>query len=1124
MSGANEPTSEAAALYERACSVFEAARLLRGDERSRFLDRACGDDGELRVEVDGLLATLEQGTFAALSEEGIAIARDALERVLLESESDPAPRDAWLPERVGPYRVVRLLARGGMGVVYVAEQGVPKRLIALKLVHPMYVTPARLRRFRQEAELLGRLEHPGIARIYSAGTFDAGHGEQPYFAMELVEGSDLATHVTARALPVASKLELLATVCDAVEYAHGKGVVHRDLKPDNVLVDPHEQPKVLDFGVARASESSAALSTMVTEEGDLLGTIAYMAPEQLDGVAERITPRVDVYALGAIAFELLAGRLPHDLVGLPLTAAMQILRDKEPARLGELRPELAGDLETIVGKALEKEPERRYASAADLAADLRAFVEHRPIVARPPTRLDRLRKFARRNKALVGGSAATLAAIVIGSIAALIFALRAERNAEVARTEKRLVAAGILQATQDLIERGEPWRAALMLRRAPPEHTSWAWNFLARPLPRAVPEEVALADVGWIADRHVAAASPDGGLVVYDADSMRESGRLLEDRRLAPLGTTYAEVGWWVAGKPPTDVFRIERDGDAFRIAFAHALPAVDAGWVYRATRIDADGRVVDAWADEATRQAIVFVDGAETARVSIEPRATLSGVGLSPDGRWLNYVDPNGGALRIFEAHTGALVAELGDLRVGSCPRWHWAPDGREILVFDADRRLTRIDLESSEIVERFDAIQTDECDGGDISADGSLFALSPLLRPLELYELPSGRRLATWAVELLAMGGHRVKISPDGERIIVSGKDRGACVIDLDPEHDPSRLLDPLNDPRVTTYRGHEAYVYDLAISPDGRLAASSSVAERSVHVWELAGGTLVARLAKPAEGSSADDNRGQLLAFTPDGRRLLATSRQGFGPIEILEWDLVTGEERKETPPLEPTARHVQALDRFLERFGPAPPMRLGRKTVIVEDGTALSLQQPARERVPVGERWSVFVDNNEESAIDLSHDGRRIAVGAARTVRIYDRATVTRLANFACDTYAVAWSPDDRLIAAGGVDGRIRLFDAELKTEVLDFPAHDDYVFAVAWTPDGTRLVSASGDATVRVWDPRLPAEREADRDSYEARLESLRALGTEELERRFANATNAAERGAIVRVALERRSQ
>jgi eukaryotic-like serine/threonine-protein kinase len=341
-----------------------------------------------------------------------------------------SPSDAaglQLPAILGRYRILRLLGQGGMGAVYEAEQEEPRRAVALKVIKAAWSSPDLIRRFQQESQALGRLQHPGIAQIYEAGTADGGAGLQPFFAMELIRGQPLTAYADAQRLNTRQRLGLMIRVCEAVEHAHQRGIIHRDLKPGNILVDENGQPKILDFGLARVTDSDAQ-ATRQTDVGQLLGTLAYMSPEQVRADPLAMDTRSDVYALGVILYELLAGKLPY-ILGHQLPEAVQIIREQDPAPLSSANRTYRGDVETIVAKALEKEKERRYASAADLAADIRRHLEDKPILAQPPSAVYQLRKFGRRHKALVAAATAVFVVLVAGVIASTLEAARA-RGAE----------------------------------------------------------------------------------------------------------------------------------------------------------------------------------------------------------------------------------------------------------------------------------------------------------------------------------------------------------------------------------------------------------------------------------------------------------------------------------------------------------------------------------------------------------------------------------------------------------------------------------------------------------------------------------------------------------------------
>jgi len=286
-----------------------------------------------------------------------------------------------------------------------------------------------LERFELEVEILGRLKHQGIAQIYAAGRTDLGRGAQHYLAMELVQGPPITRFARERNLSTAARLELLARVCDAVQHAHLRGVIHRDLKPDNVLVDEDGQPKVLDFGVARLLDPLARAASERTRAGELVGTLAYMSPEQVAGNGEEVDVRTDVYSLGLIAYELLSGVRTQELSELPLAEAVRAILVKEPRPLGELRRELRGDVEIIVSKALTKDRDRRYGSPAELAADLRNHLRCEPIAARPPSTWDGLKRFERRHRGLVASLALLFLVLMGAAITSTSLWMRAREEA-----------------------------------------------------------------------------------------------------------------------------------------------------------------------------------------------------------------------------------------------------------------------------------------------------------------------------------------------------------------------------------------------------------------------------------------------------------------------------------------------------------------------------------------------------------------------------------------------------------------------------------------------------------------------------------------------------------------------
>lgn len=600
--------------FEQVRQIFHEAAARPPETRGAFVDDACAGDEELRVEVQALLEH-DAAAEGFLSE--------PFARLPVGGTSDPL-----VGAVVGRYEVLDLIGAGGAGRVYRARQDSPARLVALKLLRGL-ATPEDRRRFEYEARVLSRLRHPGIAQVYEAGVHEGPEGPVHYLAMEHVpNAAPLTAHVARARLDLAGTVGLFVEACDAVQHGHLRGVVHRDLNPASILVDADGRVKVVNFGAARAAPGASAPA------------LACVAPELLRGDPEEIDARVDVYALGAVLYELLAGRPPLELGNRTRDAAVRAVLEEVPPPPGAARPACRGDLDAIVARALAKDRELRYHTAGELAADLRRWLADEPVAARAPGAFYTLAKFARRNTVLVGA-----AAVVLVILAAALVAISAMYvSADAARRREAEHAAAARQARLEEAAARADAVLALDEVRLEAERSTAVIDFMAGMLSAADPlrtkgDTLTVLDVLDTAAPRVRAELADRPLV-----------RAILERT---LGTTYRSLG--------------RMDEAAAHLREAYALE-VEAEHRDPRRRAEAAVELASAlWKTGEPAEARALLDGAiKDLEESIRPdRVLLARARLHLGSMYLGYGRSEEGVAVLSRAVEAARTAEHPDPRV---------------------------------------------------------------------------------------------------------------------------------------------------------------------------------------------------------------------------------------------------------------------------------------------------------------------------------------------------------------------------------------------------------------------------------------------------------------------------
>ncbi len=1074
---------------QKARELFlHAVGKLSTEQWDGYVAEACGGDAELEQQVGRLLQVhREAGSFL---DHPVA------------TVDEPRPSEA--PGTViGPYKLLQQIGEGGMGTVFMAEQTKPvQRKVALKVIKPGMDSRQVIARFEAERQALAMMDHVNIARVLDAGATDSG---RLYFVMELVHGVPITKYCDDNQLTPRQRLELFVPVCQAIQHAHQKGIIHRDVKPSNVMItlyDGKPVPKVIDFGVAKATEQKLTERTLFTQYGTMVGTLEYMSPEQAEMSALGVDTRSDVYSLGVLLYELLTGSTPLTRKRFKDAAYGEILRiikeeeppkpstrlsdsgetlasiaaqrKTEPAKLARL---VRGELDWIVMKCLEKDRNRRYESASALAADVQRYLNDEPVQACPPSAMYRFRKFARRNRGSVLAASLVLFTLVVGVMGTTIGLLRAEQqrwNAE-NNEQKALAAAEAETSAKDEQRRDANFhrislahrelsadnlgRALKLLAECPEDLREWEWDYLMRlcrvePLVLRERDKTEVNGVAFSPDgEFLASAGGNGTIKIWNSRRDAVVQTLPNAHADAVVSVAFHPDGKHLASRGAdrkVKVWDLTATGQA---VWTEPCDAVRKFGTAYTIAFSADGRllatgtdgVVKVW-DWKNRQLLHSLP---------EHNFHSIAVAFSGDGRLATGAFREG--LKLWDPETGILLRTVLANPRHPVSALAFSTDGVWLASANFGRTVELWDSTTGVLRHTFD-LHTGNVECVAFSRNGRCLASGGDDKTVRVWDTTTGR-------EVLGLHGHTercscVAFSPDGRRLASASADGTIRIWDGTPLRGDERGQE------ILTFTRHTDEIRSVAFSPDGpdlqRIASAGS--DGFVKVWDARTERVSAEFSGHEEFSGL---RGVIfcVAWHPEGHLIASASLD-----TVRVWDARTEREAFSLP----AAPGKIALPYSAVAFSPD-----GRYLVTGTLNGAVQVWDAG-----TGQKVGTLDTHSREIfGVVFSRDGEHLA-SASRDgiVKLWDAKRLdkeslnekkeprTIRARLPGPSLNVAFSPDGRRLATGGEKNTVKIWDVQSGQELKTLEGHSGEVYAVAFSPvDGRWVASGGEDSTVKVWD-------------------------------------------------------